>query len=71
MHIKGICHPDGIRSKELKKALDVADEQPEGVAYLIPVRLEECEMPDRLKRWHGVDLFREGGYERLLRGLRE
>jgi hypothetical protein len=60
----------GYVQKELKKALDVADEQPEGVAYLVPVRLEECDIPERLKRWHWVDLFEEGGYEQLLRGLR-
>ena len=47
-----------------------ADEQPDGVAYLIPVRLEECEVPERLKRWQWVDLFRDGGYERLLQGLK-
>ena len=49
--------------------LDVADEQPEGVAFLIPVRLEECEIPERLKRWQWVDLFDDDGYTRLLRGL--
>ncbi|HSU34673.1 MAG TPA: TIR domain-containing protein, partial [Propionibacteriaceae bacterium] len=60
----------GYVQKELLSALDVAAEQPEGGAYLIPVRLEECEMPDRLRRWHWVNLFEDGGYERLLRGLR-
>jgi hypothetical protein len=60
----------GYVQKELRKALDVADEQPEGVAYLIPVRLEECEVPERLSQWQWVDLFKTDGYERLLRGLR-
>jgi TIR domain len=59
----------GYVQKELKIALDVADKQPEGVAFIIPVRLEECEIPDRLQRWHWVDLFKDGGYERLVRGL--
>ena len=39
--------------KELRKALDVADEQPEGSIYLIPVRLELCEFPDRLSACTG------------------
>lgn len=59
----------GYIQKEIKKALDIADEQPEGVAYIIPARLEECEIPERLKRWHWVDLFKDGAYERLLRSL--
>src|SRR5262249_38027127 len=37
---------------------------------LIPVRLEDCEIPDRLKPWHVASLFEERGYERLLRALR-
>jgi hypothetical protein len=39
--------------------------QPEGIAFLIPVRLEECEVPHGMRRWQSVDLFKEGGYERL------
>ena len=60
----------GFVQKELKTALDAADRQPEGIAFLIPVRLEECEVPQRLSRWQWVDLFKEGGYERLVRGLK-
>jgi hypothetical protein len=60
----------GYVQKKLKKALDVADEQPGGVAYTIPIRLEECEIPDRLRRWQWVDLFKDNGYERLVRGSR-
>jgi hypothetical protein len=44
-------------------------EQPEGVSYLIPVRLEECEVPDRLSRWQWVDLYKHGSYERLVSRL--
>jgi hypothetical protein len=55
--------------KEIRYALDVADEQPEGVIFLIPVRLEECEVPQRLRRWQWVDFFDEKGYERLLYAL--
>jgi hypothetical protein len=61
----------GYVQKELKRALDLADEQPEGSIFLIPVRLEPCEVPDRLRRLHWVDLFHPTGYERLLRTLRQ
>jgi hypothetical protein len=57
--------------QELKKALDVADEQPEGGVFLIPVRLEDCQVPQRLQRWQWVDLHREGGYDKLLRAVRD
>ena len=60
----------GYFHKEIKYALDVADEQPEGAIFLIPLRLEECEVPERLRRPHWVDFFQETGYERLLRALR-
>ena len=60
----------GYVQKEIKYALDVADEQPEGTIFLIPLRLEECDVPERLRRPHWVDFFQERGYERLLRALR-
>jgi hypothetical protein len=59
----------GYAQKEIKLALDVADEQPEGSIFLIPVKLEECPMPDRLSHLHWVNLFAERGYEQLLRAL--
>ena len=59
----------GYVQKEIRYALDVADEQPEGAIFLIPVRLEACEVPQRLRRWHWVNLFEEPGYDRLLRAL--
>jgi hypothetical protein len=59
----------GYLQKEIKFALDVADEQPEGRIFVIPARLNECNVPDRLSRWHWVNLFDEKGYEKLLTGL--
>jgi len=61
----------GYVQKGIMYVLDVADEQPGGAIFLIPLRLEECEVPERLRKWQWVDLFREAGYERLLRALRE
>jgi len=42
----------GYAQKEIKPALDAADEQPESSIFPIPVKLEECPMPDRLSRLH-------------------
>ena len=60
----------GFVNKEIRFALDVADEQPDGSIFVIPARLEDCELPTRLRRWHAVNLFEPGGYEKLLRSLR-
>jgi hypothetical protein len=66
---KDSINKSGYVQKELRFALDVADEQPEGTIFLIPVRLEECEVPERLARWQWVDIFQPDGYEKLLRTL--
>lgn len=61
----------GYLNKEIVTALDVADEQPEGTLFIIPIRLEECGVPDRLSQWHWCDLYEEQGYEKLLQSLTE
>jgi formylglycine-generating enzyme required for sulfatase activity len=59
----------GYVQKEIKFALDVADEQPEDTIFLIPLKLEECNVPERLSRWQWVNLPNPNGYERLMRAL--
>src|ERR1041384_8722341 len=36
----------GFVQKEIKFALDVADEKPVGTIFLIPLRFENCDVPD-------------------------
>lgn len=59
----------GYRQKEVRLALEVADEQPEGKIFLIPAKLEECEVPNGLSRWQWANLFEEDGYQQLQRAL--
>jgi hypothetical protein len=59
----------GFIQKEIRLALDVADEQPEDTIFLIPLRLEECAVPERLRRWQWVNWFEGSGYKHLLRAL--
>ena len=59
----------GYVQKEIKFALDMADQHPEGQVFIIPVRLEECIVPDRLKNRQWVDLFATDGHKRLLKTL--
>jgi len=62
---------EGYVQKEMKFALDVADEKPEGMIFLIPARLEDCRSPQRLGHLHRVDLFAPDGYELLKRSLEQ
>lgn len=59
----------GYVQREIKYSLDVALQQPESTIFLIPLRLEECEVPGSLQDWQWVDYFEERGYERLKRAL--
>ena len=58
---KGSTSKTGYLQKELKYTLDSADEQPDGAIFIIPVKLEPCGVPDRLRRWQWVDLSDPGG----------
>lgn len=60
----------GFVQKEIKFALDIANEQPEGTIFIIPLRLEECIVPQRLSRLHWINFFEESGYQRLILALR-
>jgi transcriptional regulator with XRE-family HTH domain len=75
-HVVVVClsgaavNRQGFVQKEIGYALDVAAEQPEDTIFIIPVRLEECAVPDRLSEWQWVNLYEPRGYELLLRALR-
>lgn len=66
---EGSVNKRGYIQKEIKYALDVADEQPEGSIFLIPLRLEECVVPDRLRNRQWVDYFSVRGHQQLLNAL--
>ena len=75
-HVVIIClsqnsvNKEGYIQKEIRVALDVADEKPEGTIYLIPARLQECSVPSRLSKWQWVDLFEDNGYKMLVDSLK-
>ncbi len=48
---------EGFFHKELNLALDTANEKPEGAIFIIPIRLEECVVPERLQTYQYVDYF--------------
>ena len=67
---KGFNKQRGYRQKEVRIALEEADLLPEGQIFIIPARLEECDLPESLRRWQRVDLFEVDGYKKLLQALR-
>jgi hypothetical protein len=59
----------GYIQKELRAALEVFQEVPSGQTYLIPVRLEECTVPEELLKYQFADIFREGVFDKLLKSI--
>lgn len=65
---------EGYVQKELRFVLNIADEKPEGTIFVVPVRLDECQVPRRIRAWQYVDYFPKGrrkiAYQRLLESLK-
>lgn len=56
----------GVVQKELKIALDVLDEFPESQIFVIPVRLDDCNVPFSFSTKSWLDLFSPGSKVKLL-----
>jgi hypothetical protein len=48
---------EGYIQKELRFVLDIALEKPEGEIFIVPIRLDDCEIPRKIRSWHYVDYF--------------
>jgi EAL domain-containing protein (putative c-di-GMP-specific phosphodiesterase class I) len=59
----------GFFQRELRDAFDILQEYPDENIYLIPVRLDDCVVPEALQDRQWVDLFVAGGEERLITAL--
>ena len=64
---------EGYIKREIARALNVAKQQPADVIFIIPVRLEDCDVPEQLRSYHWVNFFgdREAGYRQLVLALRK
>jgi hypothetical protein len=63
----------GYVQKEFKYALDVFDEFPESQIFVIPVRLNDCDIPyEKLKDIEYVDLFPDWnkGLQRIVQAMK-
>jgi hypothetical protein len=68
---KTFVRKEGYVQKELRYAIDLASEKLDGAVFLIPMRLEDCEILDSLEKLEFIDWFKHDGREKLLRALRE
>jgi WD40 repeat protein len=59
----------GFVQKEIKEALEILELMPDGRIFLIPIRLDECNVPESLSDHHYVDLFAEDGLTKLLMAM--
>lgn len=60
---------DGFIQEEMRFALDEAEKRPPEAITIIPIRLEDVDIPARFAQWHWVNLFDSEGYEELLSSL--
>jgi len=59
----------GFRHEELKLAIKKAQSLPEDKIFIIPAKLESCDLPLTLRPWQCVDLFKRNGFRKLLEAL--
>jgi hypothetical protein len=59
----------GIIQKELKKAMDKLEEMLPGDIYIIPIRIDDCPIPDLLKHVQALDWDGGKGKNKLLEAI--
>ncbi len=65
---KSSVRKEGFVQKEIRLAIDVALEKPENTIFIIPLKLEECDVPDRLSSFQWVKY--PEGWEKLVLSLK-
>lgn len=59
----------GFVQKEIKLALDEASKYPPNQIYIMPIRLDCCDIPDDISRYHVIDLYDLDGVDKLLKSV--
>lgn len=60
----------GFVQREIRDALELWKEKLSDDIYVIPIRLDDCQVPDTIRQFQWVDLFRPEGFGGLLRSIR-
>lgn len=61
----------GFVQREIAYVLEIAQEHPEGAIFVIPAKLEPCDVPERLRKYQWVDLTVAEGMTKLIAGLNQ
>ena len=59
-----------LQHAEWQTVLDAALEKRHGDIYVLPVCLEVCTLPSRMRKWPPIKLYETGGYESLMYALK-
>lgn len=66
---------EGYIQRELRFAIDIALQKPEGTIFIIPLKLEDCEPPRKLRTWQYVEYFpsdkREKSFRLVMTSMQE
>lgn len=60
---------EGYVQKELRQVLEIALNKLDGAIFVIPVRLDECELPRSIRDRQGLDFFPEDRRDSAMRKL--
>jgi hypothetical protein len=60
----------GVLVREINEAFEEAKNRRSESIFIIPVRLEECKVPEEFEEIQWVDLFASDGFDRLTKALR-
>ena len=60
----------GYVQREFKMTMDRLEELPSGQVLMLPVRLDDGEIPDEFQKYHCTPLYEEGGLERVIHSVR-
>ncbi len=67
----------GYIQREFRQALNLLAERPTGTIYLIPLKLDDCEIPDLRQNEYGINIrdyqsinyWEDDGYEKLIKSI--
>ncbi len=59
----------GVVQEEIRKAEELQRLRPPGYIYIIPVLLEDCDVPMGLKKYHWADFSKLSGFENIVKSL--
>ena len=61
----------GYVQREFRLALETLEEIPPDVIHTIPIRLDDCQIPEEFRHLQWTDLSVEGEFDRIVQALRE